>query len=117
MPSIKRLEGDRAEEYVIEYLTSRGFKLLERNYSVHNVGELDSVFEKDGDIYVVEVKLRRSFDDFFPVDRKKLMKIRKTAKIFVLSKGLYDRNVIYLAGLVTHNGNGLIQNVEFVPLE
>lgn len=54
--------GDRGEEKAAKHLKKRGYKILERNYRVHNVGEID-IIARDGEYTVfVEVKYRKSTD-------------------------------------------------------
>lgn len=114
-----KVRGDNGEEAVIAKMISEGFTLLERNFTIHNVGELDSVFEKDGDIYVVEVKSRIADNCFSSpeesISKSKYRKLVKTTQIFINRYKLFDANIIFLIGAVTHNRDGLIQNVEIIP--
>lgn len=111
--------GDNAEDAVVSQMLRDGYRLLARNYAVYNVGELDSVFERDGDVYVVEVKARIEGNDYAApeesISANKYRKLVKTAQIFVHRKRLYDSNIIFLIGAVTHNRDGLIQNVKIIP--
>lgn len=115
----KRVIGDNGEEAVISKMVKSGYRLLARNYAVHNIGELDSVFTKDGDIYVVEVKSRIGGNYYSSpeeaITNSKYRKLMKTAQIFVNKHRLFDSNIIFLIGAVTHNRDGLIQNVEIIP--
>lgn len=69
--------GRAGEQLAAEYLTAKGYTLLERNYHCR-WGELDLIAQKDGVIVFAEVKLRK--DDRFssameavtPQKRKKL---------------------------------------------
>lgn len=111
--------GREGENAVIKELLLQGFKFLDRNFSVHNVGELDVIMEKEGDIYVVEVKSRLE-DTFFTdpaqsISHKKIQRMINTTKIYIKNNRLYDRNVHFLAGCVTHKRDGSIQNVEIIP--
>lgn len=51
----RRKLGDIGENAVAEYLKSKGFSLLDRNYS-RKWGELDIVVKKESKIHFVEVK-------------------------------------------------------------
>ncbi len=44
--------GKKSEDYVADYLVSRGATILSRNYSVHNVGELDIICSYKGKILI-----------------------------------------------------------------
>lgn len=115
----KRKIGDAAEQAVADKLTRDGFKVICRNYAVHNVGELDLVMEKDRDIYVVEVRSRLNSGPYpsslESVDFKKRRKIIRCTGYMLSHYGLTDRNVVFLIGQVTHNRAGLVQNVEIIP--
>ena len=58
--SFKRYVGIKGEDAAAGLLKDKGFNILRRNYAVHNVGEIDIVAEKDGDIHVFEVRTRRN---------------------------------------------------------
>ena len=62
----KRL-GAWGEEQAARYLRRRGWRVLERNYTVRQ-GEVDLIAEKRGTLAFVEVKLRR--DDAFAEARE-----------------------------------------------
>ncbi len=115
----RRKTGDRAEDTVIEILKNKGYKLIERNFEVHGVGELDCVFEKAKEIYVVEVRSRRNTGPYptssETVDRAKRRKIHKTTGFIIAKYSWYDRNINFLIAEVTHNSAGMVQNVEFIP--
>ena len=57
---VKKNIGKIGEDAVCNKLINEGYVILVRNYSVHNVGELDIVATKGPDVYVVEVKARSS---------------------------------------------------------
>lgn len=113
--------GDNAEDAVTRVLLKRGFKLIARNYRVHNVGELDIVMRRENTIYVFEIKSRLEGTKYEePIDAitvSKRRKIEKTTQVLVRNLRLYDCNICYFAGLVTHNRDGIIQNIKIVPFE
>jgi putative endonuclease len=49
--------GRRGERLAEDHLVGQGARLLERNFRV-NFGEIDLLFEHDGDLVAVEVKTR-----------------------------------------------------------
>ena len=117
--TIKRKTGDIAEEAVIRSMTKEGYRLICRNYEIHNIGELDCVFEKNGEIYVVEVRSRYN-KGCYPssaetVDYRKRMKIERTTQYLISRYRLYDRNIIFLVAQVTHDTSGMIKNIELIP--
>ena len=117
--TFKRIKGDNGEDAVVKMLQNKGFSLLCRNFEVHNVGELDCVFLKDEDLYVVEVRARRNLG-LYPtsietVDKKKRRKIMMTTGYLISKYGLYDKNVVFLVASVTHDSSGMIKNIELIP--
>ena len=117
--TIKRMIGDSGEIAVVKALTDKGFQLVCRNFEVHNVGELDCVFRKDEDIYIVEVRSRKNLGNYpssaETVDLKKRMKIERTAEFLIRKYGFYEMNVIFLVAQVTHDSSGMIKKIELIP--
>lgn len=113
--------GKLGEDIVCKKLESEGYEILVRNYSVHNVGELDIVARKGGDIFVVEVKARSRRNAAYGtpesfISKTKLMKIRKTINRLIADYKLYDCNIVLMAGSVLHDGNGNVISVELIEL-
>ncbi|MCR4688564.1 MAG: YraN family protein [Saccharofermentans sp.] len=111
--------GKIAEAAVESQMKQEGYRLVCKNYAVHNVGELDLVFEKDEDIYVVEVRSRSNKGPYptsaETVTPAKQRKIFKCTGYMLRHYGFEDRNVVFLIGQVTHNKDCLVQNVEIIP--
>ena len=116
-----RLRGGIYEDAVIEGLIQRGFKLITRNYYVHQRGELDAVMERGQNIYIIEVKARKIREDYpDPIESIGPLKIKriKSCLPYLLSDyGLFGRNIHFLAGCVNLNDDGSIQNVQIIPFE
>ncbi len=94
--SRKRLYlGKRGEDIAAEYLLSKGFHLVARNFRQKS-GEIDIIC-KDGDTYVfVEVKTRQSREFGHPIEavtRRKQLQICRTALIYLSSNELLDAPV------------------------
>lgn len=119
MGHVTKSIGDAGELAVINYLESFGFLLITRNFTVHNIGELDAVMEKDGSIYVIEVKARLKDTNYAsPVEsisKEKIRRIIRTTNVFLSRYHLESRNVEFLAGCVEHTRDGVITSVEIVP--
>ena len=117
--TIKQIIGSKGEDAAVSSLESKGFAILKRNYTVHNVGEIDIIAEKENDIYVFEVRTRLNRgsypDSAESVIRSKRNKVIRTAARFIDEKGYYDRNIIFEVIKVTHDEQGNVQEVEFVP--
>ena len=115
----KRIIGDNAEEAVVRMMLNDGYTLLCRNFEIHNVGELDCVFLKDSEVYVVEVRTRRNLGRYpsssETVDYRKRRKIERTTQYLIRRYNLYDRNIVFLVAQVTHDASGMIKNIEMIP--
>lgn len=85
--------GQIAERYVSEYLTSKGYEIIDRNYR-KPWGEIDIVASKEGIIIFVEVKanniVRYGFEAELRADWKKIKKVVRTARTYLLSKKYPD---------------------------
>ena len=114
-----RAIGDRGEDAVAQYLTDCGYRLIARNYNVPGVGELDIVVEKEGVLYITEVKSRRNIGPYpnsaDAVDYRKRRRIYKAARYFMAARGYYGRDIVFQVGCVTHDETGRIQKVEVIP--
>ena len=115
----KRIIGDNAEEAVVRMMLNNGYSLLCRNFEIHNVGELDCVFLKDRDVFIVEVRTRRNLGNYpsssETVDFRKRRKIEMTAQYLISRYDLYDRNIVFLVAQVTHDASGMFKNIELIP--
>ncbi len=77
---------NRGEQIAEKYLRGLGYRILERNFRVHMVGEVDLVCMDGDEVVFVEVRERNSFNFGEPEDSisfKKLSKIIKTAEIYL----------------------------------
>ena len=63
--SITQKDGAKGETMVLWYLRLRGYRLLERNYTVGHK-EIDLIMRKGNTIAFVEVKSRRKIDSKMP---------------------------------------------------
>ena len=115
----KQYIGMKGEEAAAGLLKDKGYNILRRNYAVHNVGELDIIAEKDGDIHIFEVRTRRNIgtypDSAESVVSKKRSRVMRTAERFVNENGLFDKNIVFEVIKVTHDAQGNILKIDFVP--
>lgn len=111
--------GNKGENQAVQLLSDQGFNILRRNYRVHNVGEIDIIAEKDNDIHIIEVRARLNIgsypDSVESVAGAKMNKVIRTAEHFVMENRLYDKNVVFEICMVTHDKQGNIQRIDFVP--
>lgn len=76
--------GDGAEEAVSQWLVTKGFRIIERNWKTKYC-EIDIIAESRGTRYFIEVKYRSSRDfggGVVAVDSKKLAKMRFAAELY-----------------------------------
>ena len=88
----KKFLGKVGEKKAVDFLKTKGYKILETNYKTH-VGEIDIIAEDQGYTVFIEVKTR-SGDEFGApseaVDRKKQEKYFKVATEYLMKKGKID---------------------------
>lgn len=83
----KRTIGDLSEEEVVQYMVDRGYQILERNYNVPSIGEVDIISQKDDLLIFTEVKARSSEYFGYPsdfVDANKQRKIMRASEVYIL---------------------------------
>lgn len=108
----KQQVGREGEDKVLLYLQHKGFRFVERNYSVPGYGELDLIFEKNGIFYVVEVKSRKychmsSFGTVSAFAPLKIRRLIRMAEIYRKDRCLWEAEIILTGALVlrgTPNG-------------
>jgi len=117
--TFKQYIGIKGEEAAAGLLKDKGYNILRRNYAVHNVGEIDIIAEKDNDIHIFEVRTRRNLGSFpdsaESVIYRKRNRVMRTAERFVNENELFDRNIIFEVIRVTHDAQGNILRIDFVP--
>ncbi|MBO4473813.1 MAG: YraN family protein [Clostridiales bacterium] len=111
--------GKKSEEYVADYLEKRGCRILARNYSVHNVGEIDIICEFKGKVLVIEVKSRDSRNRYGTpeeaVTKSKQNKIMQTTVLYCKENKIPLERVSYFVAGVTHDASGNVMDVQFTP--
>mgnify|MGYP004488390621 CR=1 FL=1 len=109
----KKEKGDFGESAVCDYLAERGYTIKARNYR-RRCGEIDIVAEKTGHTAFVEVKTRKfgsMVTGIEAVDRKKQIKIIKTADLFINEYGC-ARNTTFDVAEVVITGDEIPQIIE-----
>lgn len=101
--------GTRGEELAASYLTSRGYRILDRNWRFHHK-ELDLVVERDGMVAFVEVKARDSGGWGHPLDGigwRKRRDLLAAARGWIVKKGRREWSYRFDAVVVVRDGHGL----------
>lgn len=88
MITIKRQFGDTGENIAEEFLKNNEYKIMDRNYRVKNLGEIDIVANKGGNLIFFEVKTRLvTHETDFPIETsintKKRRNLRRTCEIYL----------------------------------
>ncbi|NJN41018.1 MAG: YraN family protein [Flammeovirgaceae bacterium] len=89
--NIKR--GNEGEERAANFLTEKGYEILDRNYRFKR-SEIDLVVRKDNVLVFVEVKMRSSASHGFPeefVDRAKQLKVLEGAEQYMMENQWHGR--------------------------
>lgn len=87
--------GRLGESIAEEYLRKNGYIILENNFKVHKLGEIDIIAKHNECICFIEVKTRTGIDFGIPseaVGRQKQAKIRRLAQIYIMKNGLFDHD-------------------------
>ena len=91
----KRQIGSIGEDMAVEFLKSRGVKILERNYQ-NRFGEIDIIGREDNTLLFIEVKYRKNESFGYPLEAvgfAKREKIRKMASFFLNENHYYHYNI------------------------
>lgn len=90
-------KGSIGENMAVEYLISKGYKILDRNYRT-KIGEIDAIAIISGILVFVEVKSRTNINYGYPceaVNWKKQDKILRSSFIYMKHKKLTKHQVRY----------------------
>jgi putative endonuclease len=85
--------GRLGEKMAGEFLTKKGYQILERNFRTR-FGEIDLIVTKNNVLVFVEVKLKIGEDFGTPeemIDKKKLWQVEKTAQRFLIENPSYEK--------------------------
>jgi putative endonuclease len=89
---LRKMLGRAGEDRAAGYLTGKGYRILERNYSTR-VGEIDLIALHEGEVVFVEVKARTT-DAFgapeLAVDPRKQSRMVKAALSYIKQRKLHQ---------------------------
>lgn len=104
--NVKRIKGDKGEDYTCQRLKRRFYKILETNYSCR-FGEIDIIARKGGYICFIEVKTRSSASLDRPataVDYNKQRRILTTAQHYLMTNPVDLQPRFDVAEVITDSG-------------
>ncbi len=97
--------GKSGEDAAVDFVRSRGYRIVDRNYRTR-LGEIDIVGWDKDTLCFIEVKTRAGDSGFLPweaVDRRKRRQLSKAALVFLKEKKLFNKkarfDVVGVAGV------------------
>lgn len=111
--------GKLGEELAVNYLTGKGYEILERNWrNVHK--EIDIIAKEGKFLVIVEVKTRQTDEYGEPdvaVTRKKQRMLIAAANAYITRKGLDMETRFDIISIVFRDGEPVIEHIEdaFLP--
>lgn len=97
MKKSKKIIGIMGEEIACRYLRSKGYTILERNYTCRH-GELDIIASIASILVIVEVKTRKDDKDLYAcqsITPKKISNIMRASHDYMYKNGLYRQDYRY----------------------
>jgi len=77
-----RKKGNIAEDMACDYLTNKGYTIIDRNFYT-KFGEIDIIAYKDDVFHFVEVKSGSGFEPIYNITPAKLKRIIKSAQYYM----------------------------------
>ena len=111
--------GKLGEELAVDYLTGKGYEILERNW--RNIHKEIDIIAKDGKfLVIVEVKTRQTDEYGEPdiaVTRKKQRMLIAAANAYITRKGLDMETRFDIISIVFNDGEPVIDHIvdAFLP--
>lgn len=101
--------GNAGEDFAAEYLKSKGYEILERDYRL-KIGQVDIIARDEWGIHFVEVKTRSGTKFGRPaeaVDEKKLQHIKNVATFYIRAKRVDEPVLIDVIEIVINHIEGV----------
>jgi putative endonuclease len=113
-------KGKRGEELAAEYLQSKGYKIITKNWRMGSL-EIDLIVEKDNWLAFVEVKMRNSANFGGPweaVNQRKRRNIINAADIYIKKHQVTKHIRFDIVSIIAINGKHDYLHIEdaFYPL-
>ncbi len=107
----KKKKGDEGEALVAQDYQNRGYKLIQKKYTIH-WGELDLIFEKENRLIFVEVKVVDHIEDLQNyVTPKKLWHLIHTIEYYLVG---HPTDKEYVLDVVFVRDNSILEAYENV---
>ena len=85
---MSRSKGDYFEDKAVEFLSSSGYQIVERNFYAKKFGEIDIIAKKDDIYHFIEVKSGENFEAVYNITPSKLNKLLKSVNYYLNIKKL-----------------------------
>jgi len=90
MSFLKKEFGNTGEKLAADFLVKNGYDILDKNYRVKNIGEIDIVAYKREKIVFFEVKTRNvscetNFPIQFSINHKKKSNLKKICQVYLMN--------------------------------
>lgn len=111
--------GKLGEDLAVQYLTDKGYEILERNWrNIHK--EIDIIAKDGDDLVIVEVKARQTDEYGEPdiaVTKRKQRMLIAAANAYIARKGLDVETRFDIISIVFKDGEHVIEHIEdaFLP--
>ncbi len=83
MEDQRKVVGRRGEEFAAAFFQSKGFRVIDQNWSCR-LGEIDLIVERDGEVRFVEVKMRFTTTYGYPEEAITPTKLQHLARAIEL---------------------------------
>ena len=111
--------GKLGEDLAVQYLTDKGYEILERNWrNIHK--EIDIIAKEGDDLVIVEVKARQTDEYGEPdiaVTKRKQRMLIAAANAYITRKGLDVETRFDIISIIYRDGKPVIEHIEdaFLP--
>lgn len=111
--------GKMGEDLAVQYLTDKGYEILERNWrNIHK--EIDIIAKEGNDLVIVEVKARQTDEYGEPdiaVTKRKQRMLIAAANAYILRNNLDKSTRFDIVSIVFKDGEPVIEHIEdaFLP--
>lgn len=107
-----RIIGAKGEDIASSYLTSKGYRIIDRNFQT-KLGELDIIAEKGEFIIFIEVKYRSNLSFGYPyeaVNSHKLFKLQKMVEVYMVTNKVKKQPKVEVLSIWDENGETKIKH-------
>jgi putative endonuclease len=101
---LSRSKGNYFEDKAVEFLSSNGYTIIERNFYAKKIGEIDIIASKNSVYHFVEIKSGETFEAVYNITPAKLSKLKRSVEYYIQIKKL---NVDYCIDAIIFAGEEL----------